>query len=139
MTSDLAAIIRVLSGAGVEYVIVGGVADVRALAPHAPYLRGAPAGLPFTLDEDTIARGLNFTLTTTIGDLDLLGEVTGGGAYDRVKARAQAMTLEGHDCWVVNLPSLIQLKRAAGRGRDREAIAELEALLEERERGPGKT
>jgi predicted nucleotidyltransferase len=49
------------------------------------------------------------------------------------------MTLEGHDCWVVNLPSLIQLKRAAGRGRDREAIAELEALLEERERGPGKT
>jgi predicted nucleotidyltransferase len=45
------------------------------------------------------------------------------------------MNLEGYECGVVNLPSLIQLKRAAGRGRDREALAELEALLEERERG----
>ena len=26
-----------------------------------------------------LARGLNFTLTTTLGDLDLLGEVAGGG------------------------------------------------------------
>jgi hypothetical protein len=38
---------------------------------------------------------------------------------------------------VVSLPTLIDLKRAAGRGKDREAIAELEALLEERERPAG--
>jgi hypothetical protein len=35
------------------------------------------------------------------------------------------------------LPGLIRVKRAAGRPKDLEAIAELEALLEERERdGP---
>jgi len=52
---------------------------VAALAPCDPYLGGAPPGLPFELDEQTIARGLNSTLVTTLGDLDLLGEVTGGG------------------------------------------------------------
>jgi hypothetical protein len=38
-------------------------------------LRGAPPGLPFQWDERTIKAGLNFTLTSTVGDLDLLGEV----------------------------------------------------------------
>jgi hypothetical protein len=33
------------------------------------------------------------------------------------------------------LPTLIAVKRATGRGRDREVLAELEALLEERDRG----
>jgi len=35
---------------------------------------------------------------------------------------------------VVTRPKLIALKRAAGRGKDREVLAELEALLEERDR-----
>jgi hypothetical protein len=43
---------------------------VAALAPLRPYLRGAPAGLPFTWDIETLSKGLNFTLTTTAGDLD---------------------------------------------------------------------
>src|SRR5436190_24261688 len=46
-----------------------------ALAPYKPYLRGAPAGLPFKFDEATVRAGLNFTLRTTLGDVDLLGEV----------------------------------------------------------------
>src|SRR5215207_5648620 len=49
---------------------------VTALQPHQPYLRGAPPGLPFRWDERTLQAGLNFTLTTTLGDLDLLGEVS---------------------------------------------------------------
>ncbi len=52
-----------------------------ALQPYQPYLRGAPPGLPFRWDERTLKSGLNFTLTTTLGDLDLLGEVAGGGSY----------------------------------------------------------
>src|ERR1700730_18382072 len=55
-----------------------------ALSPLAPYLRGAPPGLPFRLDEKTLANGLNFTLTTALGDLDLLGEVAGGGTYENL-------------------------------------------------------
>jgi hypothetical protein len=40
-------------------------------------LRGAPPGLPFRFDEAKIQSGLNFTLSTSLGDLDLLGEITG--------------------------------------------------------------
>ena len=38
----------------------------------------------------------------------------------------------GVACRCLGLERLIQVKRAAGRSRDLEAIAELEALLEER-------
>jgi predicted nucleotidyltransferase len=158
--TDILAFVRLLGDAGVDYIIVGGVAGnvhgalrttldidivysrrpenvdrlVRALAPCQPYLRGAPAGLPFVLDAETIRRGLNFTLTTTIGDIDLLGEVTGGGRYEDLRSRVDEVELEGRRCLVVSLEALIALKRAAGRPRDREALAELEALLEERNR-----
>lgn len=158
MTADILAFVRILADAGVEYVVVGGVAanihgalrttvdlDIAysrsaanierlatALAPYTPYLRGAPPGLPFTWDEATIQRGLNFTLTTTLGDLDLLGEVTGGGRYEELVQRAEPIELEGRRCWVVTLATLIALKRATGRPKDLAAIAELEALLEER-------
>jgi len=37
----------------------------------------------------------------------------------------------GIECRCVTLPRLILLKRAAGRPRDLDAIAELEAILEE--------
>ena len=40
-------------------------------------------------------------------------------------------------CRVVTLERLIQLKRAAGRPKDLEAIAELQALLEERRKQDG--
>ena len=62
----------------------------RTLEPLSPYLRGAPAGLPFKLDVPTLARGLNFTLTTAMGDLDLLGEVPVGGSYERLPRTRRA-------------------------------------------------
>src|SRR5579872_2772427 len=54
---------------------------VAALAEHRPYLRGVPAGLPFLWKPGTLARGLNFPLVTSLGDIDLLGEIPGGGTY----------------------------------------------------------
>jgi hypothetical protein len=51
---------------------------LRALEPLSPYLRGAPPGLPFQFDVPTLDRGLNFTLVTSLGDLDLLGEICPG-------------------------------------------------------------
>jgi len=39
------------------------------------------------------------------------------------------------ECRCLDLPALIRAKRAAGRPKDHEAIAELEAWLEERDRG----
>lgn len=107
---------------------------VSALQDHQPYLRGAPPGLPFRWDERTIQAGLNFTLTTAVGDLDLLGEVTGGGFYENLLPFSEEFTAFGVQCRFVTLERLIQLKRAAGRPKDLEVIAELQALLEEKRR-----
>jgi predicted nucleotidyltransferase len=72
-----------------------------------------------------------------VGDLDLLGEVTGGGAYDNLLPFSEELKAFGVTCRFVTLERLIQLKRAAGRPKDLEAIAELQALLEERRRSGG--
>ena len=103
-----------------------------ALLPHAPYLRGAPPGLPFTFDERTVRNGLNFTLTTKLGDFDLLGEVAGGGTYEPLLPFTQWVREDGLEFLCVTLERLIQLKRVAGRPKDFEAIAELQAILKER-------
>jgi len=102
------------------------------LQPWNPYPRGAPPGLPFRWDAATLKAGLNFTLTTAHGDLDLLGEVPGGGTYDALLPYTQEVAALGVTCRVVTLERLIQLKRAAGRAKDLETVAELQALLEER-------
>jgi hypothetical protein len=107
---------------------------VAALTMHHPYLRGAPPGLPFRWDAATLRAGLNFTLTTAIGDIDLLGEIAGGGSYEALDPHCIDVTVFGVHCRCLDLATLIQVKRAAGRPRDLEAIAELEAIREERER-----
>jgi predicted nucleotidyltransferase len=152
-----------LSDAGVQFILVGGVAArahgsaritqdvdvsysrtpenleqvVRSLAPFKPYLRGAPRGLPFEWSAATLKAGLNFTLTTTVGDIDLLGEITGGGRYEDLVPHSEAVTIFGRETLLLNLPWLIHVKRAAGRPKDLEVIAELEALMEERGESPG--
>ena len=155
--TDFARLLIVLTSGGVEFIIIGGFAAtahgsayvtvdldimykwtrenmvrrVAALEPLRPYLRGAPPGLPFRFDLDTIERGLNFTLATRAGDLDLLGEVAGGGTYEALLPRSEVRVVLGLDCRFVNLETLIHLKRAAGRPKDIERIAELELLRQE--------
>jgi predicted nucleotidyltransferase len=73
---------------------------------------------------------LNFTLTTTIGDVDLLGEVA-GGEFDTLLPSSTMVQIFNVECHCVSLEKLIELKRAAGRVKDLEAIAELEILRDE--------
>ena len=107
---------------------------VTVIRPFRPTLRGAPEGLPFVWDERTIKSGLNFTLSTSLGAIDLLGEVAGGGTYENLEKDTETIHVFGVDCLCVTLDALIRLKRAAGRRKDLEAIAELEAIREEREK-----
>jgi predicted nucleotidyltransferase len=160
VTAEYHRVLQELVKGDVHFILVGGVAAIlhgsarltydvdfvyrrsaenirrlaRTLAPFDPYLRGAPPGLPFSFDAATIERGLNFTLTTTLGDVDVLGEVAGGGTYDSLARDSSEVEAFGVTLRCVNLGRLIPLKRAAGRPRDLEAIAELQALLEERRR-----
>ncbi|MBZ5621389.1 MAG: hypothetical protein LAQ69_22080 [Acidobacteriia bacterium] len=104
---------------------------VAALAPYQPYLRGVPPGLPFVWDRPTLERGLNFTLVTSLGDIDLLGEIPGGGAYRDLLTGAIELHVFQTRCLSLSLPQLIRAKRASGRPKDLEALAELEAIEEE--------
>jgi hypothetical protein len=74
----------------------------------------------------------NFTLDTKLGLIDLLGEITGGSTYDQLLPHTVEVTLFGRRCRCLNLAKLIDVKRAAGRPKDFEAIAELQLLAEER-------
>ena len=109
---------------------------VAALSNFGPYLRGAPPGLPFRWDVETIERGLNFTLITTLGAIDVLGEIAGGG-YDQLFPYVEMKDAFGVGVPCLRLDKLIEVKRAAGRPKDFEAISELERLLEERESRDG--
>lgn len=99
-------------------------------APFHPRLRGTAENLPFHFDAATLSRGMNFTLTTDLGDLDLFGEVVGVGGYDEVRAQSDSWALFSRLCAVLSLEGLIQSKRAAARAKDLLVIPELEALHE---------
>ncbi|MCC6335306.1 MAG: hypothetical protein IT380_15115 [Myxococcales bacterium] len=104
----------------------------RALAPLKPRLRGAPPELPFTFDARTIRSGLNFTLTTDAGAIDLLGEVTGLGGYAEADALADEFELFGHKVLVLNLEGLERTKKAAGRPKDLVDLGSILALRKRR-------
>jgi hypothetical protein len=161
MITQFREIVELLASARVDFIVVGGLAGVahgsprltqdidvvysraaenlqrivEALRPHQPYLRGAPPGLPFLWDAKTLKNGLNFTLRTALGDIDLLGEIVGGGRYEDLLPHSHELPMFGVVARVLDLEKLIEVKRAAGRPKDFEAIAELEAIREERTRG----
>ena len=158
---DTPRLLTALIEANVAFVVVGGMAAVAqgsayitadldicyqrtletlqrlcdALRPLHPQLRGAPSGLPFVLDPPTLQAGLNFTLTTDAGDIDLIGEVSGLGFYDAVEKQAEQIEILGRQLRVLTIPALIRSKKAAGRQKDLRLIPELEALQALRE-GP---
>jgi hypothetical protein len=101
-----------------------------ALAPYHPRLRGAPADLPFVLDQRTLAQGMNFTFQTDFGDIDLMGELSGVGQFPELARDAVSIDLYGLQVRVASLDALILSKRTAGRTKDLLALPELEALKE---------
>jgi hypothetical protein len=139
---------------GVQFIVVGGVAArahgssrvtddldivyardatnlshlVSALAVLNPYPRGAPLGLPFDWSTATLRAGLNFTLRTDAGAIDLLGEITGGGDYLELLPHTITVRAFNVELQLLDLAWLIHVTRAAGRPKDFEVIAELELL-----------
>lgn len=147
---------RRFSEAGVDFVIVGGVAirshggnyvtedldicysrkneNLRKIAdvlgPLEPRPRGFPEGLRYVFDWKTLQHGTNFTFETTMGDVDLLGEVKALGNYDDVVGQSICVDLDGNLTYILSVPALIVAKRAAGRPKDEAGLRILEALME---------
>ena len=148
--------VQALSDAGVDFIIIGGWSAIlhgsarvtndldvffsrkpdnlrrlaQALAPYHPRPRDLPRDLPFLWDAKTLGANTILTLTTDLGIIDLLAEVSGLGSFDEVKAASVSAPAFGREVRTLDLKSLIQSKRAAGRGKDLDVLPELESLLE---------
>jgi hypothetical protein len=96
--------------------------DPRSLSPTASHLLGPGHQL----------------LTTINGDLDCLGTVDEGKGYDDLVQATKELTIgKGVTVRVLELATLIEVKRRAGRPKDLAALPILEATLDEMRRGSG--
>lgn len=154
---DLKALLGPLVRNGVDFVVIGGIAGfahgstylsfdldvvyardkgnikrlVAGLREIGVRLRGAPAGLEFPLDERMIENGSNFTFITPHGDLDILGDPAGVKGFDALTETAERLEIAGFEVRVASIDSLIAMKRAANRPKDRNMLEEYVVLADE--------
>lgn len=157
---DPVAALRILAAHRVDFVLIGGIAarlwgsptvtrDVdicharepanlerlaAALKEMRATLRGVNEEVPFRLDARTLAAGDHFTFKSDVGDIDCLGTPTGTGGYGDLRASAERLDVDGLKVWVTSLADLIEMKRAAGRPKDRIEVEVLGAVRDERRR-----
>jgi predicted nucleotidyltransferase len=154
MATQSLELLRRLAEAGVEFVVVGGMAAtfhgttivtddldvcVRFDLETCSRLLAALAGLearermrverrPLATDPHELVGYRNLYLACTLGVLDLLGELTGVGGFDVINDQAIAIELDGFSIKVMSLEQLIASKRAVGRPKDLRVAVELELL-----------
>jgi hypothetical protein len=141
-----------LAHAGIDFVVVGGVAVVVQANPRLTRdldiccatnktnlerlgpllvslearLRGVEEDVPFVPDARTLRRTQMLTLTTREGDLDLLVDPPGSPGYAALRRRADTIELAGASVRIASLEDLISMKRAAGRPQDQIDVESLE-------------
>ncbi len=158
--SPLERFCALLADAGVEFMVVGGQAEVLMGGARVTYdvdlchrrtadnlarlatalkrlsltLRGAPTDLKFRLDAQALALGQTFTFEID-GEyaLDLLGYLEPIGTYEDLLRHAETMKIGGRAVRVIGLDDLIRIKKHLGRPKDRESLLQLEAIKRLRE------
>src|SRR5580765_8149002 len=144
---------------GVRFVVIGGVAaslrgsalttmdvdvcialdDENLFRVHAAMqginarFRMRPDRMPIWDDPTRLIGFRNINLVTDLGQIDLLGEVTGIGTYEQVVAGSSELDVGGFVVRVMELDTLLISKRAAGRPKDQVAIMHLEATKRKQE------
>lgn len=151
---DFIAVIDRLNAEGVRFVLIGGLAMIahgsarltfdidvsfardsanlnrlaKALHDFDPRPRDYPADLPFVWDASTLRFATNTTLSTTAGDVDLIGEPPGAMDFEALYHRAVEMTIFGHPVRVASLDDLESMKLALNRTKDLDHLLDIEAL-----------
>jgi len=153
-------VLKNLNSHQVEYIIIGGYAAVlhgasyatndvdicyhrtkqnlesivHVLKPFRPKLRTIDGDVPFLFDTKTLLAGMNFTLSTDLGDIDLLGEVSGVGNYQNMIKNAEPTVVFQEKCFVISLLDLLKTKKAVGRPKDLSLVDQIEALIKAKEK-----
>jgi hypothetical protein len=151
--------IEALADAGVDFVLIGGLAGIAHGSAYPTYdldimysrdranlerlakllqdlgatLRSGPH-LPFLLDADTLEAGGNFTFDTRHAPLDILAYPEGAPKYEDVRKAAAQIDYAGRSVRVASLDHLIAMKDAAGRRKDQLMATEYRTLADERQR-----
>jgi predicted nucleotidyltransferase len=146
--SGFGQILEDLNGAGVDYVLIGGIAMIRHGVVRATRdidavfdpteanvsrireligIWGAtrPDGTPVVSDD--LGPDCTIHLATPHGDLDLLSEKVAGVTYARLREGADVKKVDGVPAPICSLADLVTLKRLAGRERDIADLSDLEA------------
>ncbi len=150
-------LLRTLVAHGVRFVLIGGwaaklqgsptvTADIdicyardpdnleqlaAALSGLDVQLRGVDDKVPFKLDDRSLRAGDTFTLTTSLGDVDLIATPAGSRGFEALAATADVLELDDISVAVASIGDLIAMKRAAGRPKDLIEVEILEALQAE--------
>jgi hypothetical protein len=153
-TADLGALLRELVAADVEFIVVGGAATVMHGAPvttrdldivpaqHARNLERLLSILdrldtrfrPVRPDRDIAPTAQHVSgtgqlnLITRLGPLDILLRLHDARGYDDLLPHTTALEAEGLAIRVLDLPTLIEIKRSTGRAHDALVVPLLLAL-----------
>lgn len=151
MVPDLAGLLRALNDGKTSFVVVGGIAvsahgAVRAtedldivpdpspenldrlgnvLADLDAHLTLRPTQKVGAAERSALHRGRNLTVTTRLGDLDILQRLPGVPGYAALIDSAEATTLGDVPLHVCSRASLIAMKRARASAQD---LADIERL-----------
>ena len=106
-----------------------------ALASMAAIRRDLAGGIRAPIDQRSLRAGDVFTLSTRFGDLDLLAHPDPHLDFKILQSRSIAAEIFGMEIRVASLTDLIEMKRAAGRPKDRIELEILGALREELDLG----
>lgn len=141
LIGGLAAVVHGFSGATADLDVVysrapGNVKKIiKALSPHHVRLRALDENLPFFFDEKTFENCHNFTLTTDLGDLDLLFEIPGFQDFTDILSHSERIEVFNMECRVLSLEGLIHNKKACARPKDLLQLQELEAIKRIKDEG----
>jgi hypothetical protein len=151
---DLAALLGALLDEGVEFVVIGGVALavhglvratedvdvvpapdrdnldrlVNRLIREDARLTLAPDRIPGAEERRALYQGRNMSLSTRLGEIDIVQRLPGVPGYAQLAERAILVTPFGLPLKVASRADLIAMKRASGRAID---LADLEHLKAE--------
>ncbi|MBV8941024.1 MAG: hypothetical protein JO240_04765 [Solirubrobacterales bacterium] len=147
-------ILRRLTARGVDFIVVGGIAavlhgsaqmtfdldicyatdrsNIEALAEVLLELRArlkdVQDEVPFAADAQTLRRVEMLTLSTDLGELDVLARPAGSPGYESLRRSAERFDLGGYSVLVASIDDLVAMKLAAGRTKDLAAAEELAAI-----------
>ncbi len=158
--AELTTLLERLSAAGVEFVLVGGLAAVVQGAPLTTFdldivhrrteenvdrliafltsigarYRNRP-DLPVAPKRSALVGPGHSLFMTDLGPLDALGPIEGGAGYDQLLPDTLLVPVAGRTVRVLSLSKIVSLKRASNDPKDKLRLAVLEAVLQRKGAG----